>query len=70
MLRGKKYEKNSDSENPGTGSLHGYDDLLSSVGTPTTYFVDSKGKLIGNPILGASPEKYREKMEEYLSKDE
>ena len=48
----------------------GYDELLSSVGTPTTYFVDSKGKLIGDPILGASPEKYREKMEEYLSKAE
>ena len=48
----------------------GYYDVLASVGTPTTYFVDSKGQLIGDPILGASTAKYREKMEEYLAKAE
>ncbi len=45
----------------------GYDDALEAVGTPTTYFVDSQGKLLGDPILGAHVEKYKEKMEEYLS---
>ncbi len=45
----------------------GYDELLPSVGTPTTYFIDSNGKVVGDPIVGASPQKYREKMEEYLS---
>ena len=45
----------------------GYEDVLSSVGTPTTYFVDSQGKLIGEPILGARTNEYKEKMEEYLS---
>ena len=45
----------------------GYDEVLSSVGTPTTYFVDSQGKLIGEPILGASVSAYREAMEEYLA---
>ena len=48
----------------------GYDEVLSSVGTPTTYFVDSQGKLIGEPILGANIETYKEKMEEYLSQIE
>ena len=44
----------------------GYDDVLEAVGTPTTYFVDSSGKLIGEPILGAHTDKYRERMEKYL----
>ena len=48
----------------------GYDEVLSSVGTPTTYFVDSNGKIIGDPILGASPAKYKERMEEYLAQAE
>lgn len=48
----------------------GVNDMLPSVATPTTYFVDSNGKLIGDPIMGANPAKYKEKMEEYLSKAE
>ncbi|MBQ9642516.1 MAG: TlpA family protein disulfide reductase [Lachnospiraceae bacterium] len=48
----------------------GYNDVLPVVGTPTTYFVDSQGKLIGDPILGADPAKYVERMEEYLSQAE
>ena len=48
----------------------GFDDVMSAVGTPTTYFVDSNGKLIGEPILGASPKKYKEAMEKYLSEAE
>ena len=48
----------------------GYEELLPSVGTPTSYFVDSKGQIIGDPILGAAPAKYIEKMEEYLSQAE
>ena len=45
----------------------GCGDMLEAVGTPTTYFVDSEGKLIGEPILGAHPEKCKEKMEAFLS---
>lgn len=45
----------------------GYYDQLPSVGTPTTYFVDSNGKIIGNPVLGAQLKVYAEKMDEYLS---
>ena len=45
----------------------GCEDVLEAVGTPTTYFVDSEGKLIGEPILGAHPEKCKEKMEAFLS---
>lgn len=53
---------------PNLCAWEGYDEVLEAVGTPTTYFVDSKGKLIGEPILGAHPDKYKEKMEELLSK--
>lgn len=48
----------------------GYGDVLSKVGTPTSYFVDSQGKIIGEPILGADINKYREKMDEYLAQAE
>ena len=48
----------------------GFEKDLEAVGTPTTYFVDSHGKLIGTPILGAHVDKYKEKMEEYLSEAE
>ena len=48
----------------------GFEDALETVGTPTTYFVDSQGKLVGDPILGAHLDKYKEKMEEYLSEVE
>ena len=48
----------------------GYDKLLEHQGTPTTYFVDSKGKLIGSPILGAQVTTYPKAMEDLLSKAE
>ncbi len=44
----------------------GFDDVLQSVATPTTYFVDSQGQIIGDPIMGAAPYEYRQRMEEYL----
>ncbi|HCB93395.1 MAG TPA: TlpA family protein disulfide reductase [Selenomonas sp.] len=33
---------------------------------PTTFFVDSQGKLVGVPVIGADVEQYREFMENYL----
>ena len=48
----------------------GYQDVLEAVGTPTTYFVDSHGQIIGDAILGAHTSKYKEKMELYLSQAE
>ena len=51
-------------------SWDGFDEMLACIGTPTTYFVDSHGKLLGEPVLSAYPEKYKEFMEEYLSKAE
>ena len=55
---------------PNLCAWEGYNDVLSHVGTPTTYFVDSQGRILGDPILGANPKKYRERMEEYLSQAE
>ena len=46
------------------------EDDLEIVGTPTTYFVDSKGNLIGEPVLGAHLEVYKKQMEKYLSQTE
>lgn len=48
----------------------GYDKLLEHQGTPTTYFVDSKGKLIGSPVLGAQITVYPKEMEALLSEAE
>ena len=48
----------------------GYQNELEAVGTPTTYFVNSHGEIIGDAILGAHPKKYKEKMEQYLSEAE
>ena len=45
----------------------GFYNVLEAVGTPTTYFVDSQGNIIGDAILGAHPAKYKEKMEQYLA---
>ena len=48
----------------------GYDELLEHQGTPTTYFVDSKGRLIGSPVLGAQITTYTKEMEVLLSEAE
>lgn len=40
---------------------------LDIVGVPTTYFVDSKGNIIGEPVIGADPEAYLETVDSLLS---
>ncbi|MBQ9420206.1 MAG: TlpA family protein disulfide reductase [Lachnospiraceae bacterium] len=42
----------------------GFKNQLSAVATPTTYFVDSNGSLVGDPVIGASVEKYRQSLDE------
>ena len=39
---------------------------LPSIGLPTTYFVDSEGRILTVPVRGAYFDKYREKLEEAL----
>jgi hypothetical protein len=48
----------------------GFDKVLESEGIPATFFVDSKGKLIGEPILGAQINAYPREMENLLSQAE
>ena len=48
----------------------GYDEVLEHQGVPATFFVDSKGKLIGEPVLGAQITTYPKEMEDLLSKAE
>ena len=55
---------------PNVRAWDGYDEILEHQGTPTTYFVDSEGKLIGAPILGAQVTTYPKEMEELLSQME
>lgn len=45
-------------------------DLLPSVGLPTTYFVDSEGKILGKPIVGKNVEQYKETLQQLLSEME
>ena len=45
-------------------------DQFPSVGLPTTYFVDSEGKILGSPIVGKNVEQYSETLEKLLSEME
>ena len=40
---------------------------LPCQGTPTTYFIDSDGHVLGYPVEGANTEKYRSELDKYLS---
>ena len=42
-------------------------ELLPAQAVPTSYFVDRKGMVLGLPIVGANPDEYRNRIEEYLS---
>ena len=45
-----------------------FDDLISDlVGVPTTFFVDSAGKIIGEPFAGADVDAYKQTVEDYLN---
>ena len=45
-----------------------FDDLISDlVGVPTTFFVDSTGKIIGEPFAGADIDAYKQTVEDYLN---
>jgi thiol-disulfide isomerase/thioredoxin len=45
----------------------GSNSQLAAPGTPTTYFVDSEGKLVGDPVVGANVAKYRETLDGLLA---
>ena len=45
-------------------------DQFPSVGLPTTYFVDSEGKILGKPIVGKNVEQYKETLQQLLSEME
>ena len=44
----------------------GYKDQLAFRATPTTYFIDSQGRLIGDPILGANVIQYRKNLDDFI----
>ena len=46
------------------------DDALPWQGTPTTYFVDSEGKILGYPIMGKAVDDYYARLDAYLSGEE
>lgn len=37
------------------------------VGVPTTFFFDKEGKVIGEPVVGAKIEEYKQHVEDYLN---
>ena len=43
--------------------------LLAANVVPVSYFVDSEGKLVGEPIFGAQPDVYRATLEQLLSQN-
>ena len=45
-----------------------FDDIISNlVGVPTTFFVDSTGKIIGEAFAGADVSAYKQTVEDYLN---
>jgi len=48
----------------------GFEELLPEGAVPTTYFVDSSGRILGDHILGADIEGYRKALDKYLSEAE
>ena len=42
-------------------------DIIPFQAYPTSYFVDSQGKTIGDPIIGADPDAYGDRIDELLS---
>lgn len=51
---------------PSLLAWEGVDSQLAANAVPTTYFVDSEGNLIGDPIIGADPEGYRNALDQLL----
>ena len=51
---------------PNLRAWDGFADTLTVMAMPTTYFVDKEGKVIGEPIVGAYPDKCEETMEKLL----
>lgn len=49
-------------------AMEEFDDMISNlVGVPTTFFVDSAGKIIGEPFAGADVDAYKQTVEDYLN---
>ncbi len=44
----------------------GIENVFSTAVYPTTYFVDQKGRLVGEPIYGSSPEMYEKRIKKML----
>lgn len=53
---------------PSLKSWEGCGDQFPASAIPTTYFVDSSGKLVGEPIVGADVMSYRQTLDELLAK--
>ena len=43
------------------------DEIAPFQAYPTSYFIDSEGKIIGNPVIGANPDAYSVRIDEALS---
>ena len=41
-------------------------DIFDAMSYPTTYFLNEKGEIMGEPLMGAGISAYRERMAEYL----
>ena len=50
-----------------TVSTENLDDVIPTTSFPTTFFVDSEGHLLADPILGAAVDQYPETLAEVLA---
>lgn len=49
-------------------SWEGFAEEIELIGVPTTFFVNSKGNIVGDEIVGADVEAYRTRLDEYLAR--
>ena len=47
-----------------------FDDLFDLQGFPTSYFIDSQGRILGSPVVGAQVDKYETALQELLNEGE
>ena len=59
--------QNAGADYPSITCPSNFDDLFDLQGFPTSYFIDSQGRILGSPVVGAQVDKYEVALQELLN---
>lgn len=59
--------QNAGADYPSITCPSNFDDLFDLQGFPTSYFIDSQGRILGSPVVGAQVDKYEAALQELLN---